>query len=103
MSMSKEGDSAAAGEETGLLENLFAEPGVQIEALQLFPGPRGFAQEFKARFDAGVFGKAVDRDLLPQLFPAIVLHQPGEDHLQGDAVQRVACLGRAHDSSLSVL
>ena len=71
---------------SGWLENLFAEPGVQIEALQFFPGPRGFAQEFEARFDAGVLGKAIDRDLFPRLFPAVVFHQPGEDHLQGDAV-----------------
>ena len=79
---------------TGWLENLFAQPGMQIEILQLFPGPRGFAQEFEARFDAGLLGKAIDRDLFSQPFPAVVFHQSGEDHLQGDAVQWVADLDR---------
>ena len=75
------------------------EPGPQIQGLDLFSGPWRFAQELEARFDTGILVEAVDRDQAAQPFPAEVIHQPGEDHLQGDAVQRVFGAHRPHVAS----
>lgn len=78
------------------------EPGFQIEGFDLFPGPWCFAQELEARIDGGILGKAVDGDLLPQPFPAIVRNQAGENHLQCDAVQRIIGLRVVHVVSFLV-
>ncbi len=75
---------------------MLGKPGFQIEGLHLFPRPRSPAQELKARIYGGIGGETVDWDFFTQRLPAVVCNQTGEDHLQGNAVQRVVGLGCGH-------
>lgn len=62
---------------------------IQIPRFDLLPGPRGFAQEGQAGFDARIVGEAADADPRTQHFPAVTFHQGGQDFLQAQAVERI--------------
>ena len=64
-----------------------------IHPFNTFPRPRGFPEEDKARFDAGVVQKTADRQPPTQFSPSMTFHQPGDDRFQGNAVQRVTGMG----------
>ena len=57
--------------------------------LHLGSGPRCFAEEFQAGFDAGVMGETSDLYFLAHLFPAIVLYQLLKHRLKRDVVQGI--------------
>jgi hypothetical protein len=59
-------------------------PDVQVFHLLSCPGC--FAQEFQARLNAGVAVKAIDADVLAQVFPSKVSYQFGNDSFQCFAV-----------------
>lgn len=65
----------------------------QIQAFDLFPCPRGFAQELEARCNARLVREAAHGDALAQFEPAEIVGQVGHHAFKGDAMQRIAWLG----------
>ncbi len=53
-----------------------------IKRFNLLPCPGCFAQEFEAGGDAWISGEAVDPDAATELYPAVLLHQPGHYQLE---------------------
>jgi hypothetical protein len=60
--------------------------GLQVQFLYFLSCPGSSAQEFQARFDAGILSKAFDGDAPAQFLPAMFFYKSGEDHFEGDAV-----------------
>ena len=60
-----------------------------IPILNLFPGPGGFPQKHQAGLNAWLTDKTLDLDLPAHFFPTILLKQPGQNHLQGNAMQGI--------------
>ncbi len=61
----------------------------KIHLFHLGSGPRCFAEEFQAGFDAGLLGETSDIDYLSHLLPAIALYQLLKHRLQCDVVQGI--------------
>ena len=64
----------------------------EVQALDLFACPRGFAQKLEAGAHAGVDLEAADGNLPPQFVPAKVIGKRHHHGFERDAVQRVARL-----------
>src|SRR5262245_33779661 len=62
---------------------------IDVEMLDLFPGPGSPAQKLEAGLHRGIVPETVDIDSSGQLVPAIVIHKLDNDTLERDAMQRV--------------
>jgi hypothetical protein len=60
---------------------------LSVQILHLLPRPGGFAQKSQAGRHAGVVAKTVHRNFDAQHFPAIVVDQVLQDHLERLAVE----------------
>lgn len=66
--------------------------GSDIKFFYFLPCPRSFAQKLEAGVDAWVAVKAVDANLIPKLFPAIIIYELHQNTLQCFAVQGIVFL-----------
>ena len=64
----------------------------QIQFFHLPARPRGTAQEFQARFYAGVVVETADVDFITEVFPSIKINQPVQDHFKSDAMEWIVRL-----------
>ena len=62
---------------------------LQIQRLNLIPGPGGPPEKLQGGGDTRLMGKASDLDQPSQPLPTMALDQTGQYHLQGDTVQRI--------------
>ena len=76
---------------------------LQVQLFDLRSRPWRFSQKLQTGLDARVVIKAPDLDDLAQFLPAVVLHQPGKHHFQGDAVKRIFLLLVVHSHPISLL
>ena len=68
----------------------------QIKLFHFASGPWGFAQEFKARLNAGVGGEALDVNAYCHLFPTIPGVQLDQHGFECDAMQGLGWFDRVN-------
>ena len=69
---------------------------VNIQGFNLLARPRRAAQKLEARFNTRIEIEAANLNALAQFCPAIMLHEPGKNHLERNPVERIFERGLVH-------